>query len=187
MTVTDLVSQAEFARLHSVSRKTVTLWKQRGLLSMQGSLVDVEASDAILRDHELGRFLPDHPQADDDEDDVGGVDDSALLKNLIAGLTDVGSLLSKAEAERVKENYLAAMRKLQFEKEAGKLVEAEPVKKHLFDLWRRERDAWLTWPARVGAIIAAELGADQAQVNILLEKHVREHLDERAGEPTLPA
>jgi hypothetical protein len=42
------VTQAEFARLCSVSRKTVTKWKQRDLLVMAGELVDVAASRALL-------------------------------------------------------------------------------------------------------------------------------------------
>lgn len=44
------VSQAQFARLHGVSRKTVTLWKQRGYVLMTtGGQVDVAASNKMLR------------------------------------------------------------------------------------------------------------------------------------------
>lgn len=68
------VSQADFARLHEVSRKTVTVWKQKGLLVLQGKLVDVAASDELLRQHELGRFLPttenDSPDAEENESDA---------------------------------------------------------------------------------------------------------------------
>jgi hypothetical protein len=43
------MSQAEFARRHGVSRKSVTLWKRNGLVVMRGDSVDVEASDEMLR------------------------------------------------------------------------------------------------------------------------------------------
>ena len=43
-----LISQAEFARLHDVSRKTVTTWKKRGYIELSGSLVDVARSNAKL-------------------------------------------------------------------------------------------------------------------------------------------
>jgi len=43
-----LISQADFARLHDVSRKTVTTWKKRGYIELSGSLVDVERSNAKL-------------------------------------------------------------------------------------------------------------------------------------------
>ncbi|MBP0446715.1 hypothetical protein J8J14_18215 [Roseomonas sp. SSH11] len=41
-------SMAEFARLHSVSRKTAYEWKTRGYLRFSGALIDVEASNANL-------------------------------------------------------------------------------------------------------------------------------------------
>jgi phage terminase Nu1 subunit (DNA packaging protein) len=50
------VSQADFARLHGVSRKTVTQWKAEGRLAIVAGEVDVEATDARLSDAGLGKF-----------------------------------------------------------------------------------------------------------------------------------
>jgi hypothetical protein len=62
----------------------------------------------------------------------------------------------------------------------------------VFRLAREERDAWVNWPARVAALIAAELSAscsetaggtvqvDQHMLHTVLERHVREHLAELA-------
>lgn len=94
-------------------------------------------------------------------------------------------LMSKYDAETLKENYLARLRKLEYEKKAGKLVEAEPLKKVLFELWRRERDALLNLPSRIGAVIAAELGVDQNRLVILLERQINEFLNERADQPRI--
>jgi hypothetical protein len=44
-----LVSQAIFARMCKTTPKTVTKWKQEGRLVIQGLLVDVEASDALMK------------------------------------------------------------------------------------------------------------------------------------------
>jgi len=44
MTTKELITQAEHARRCSVSRKSVTIWKDRGQLVMDGSLVDFQAS-----------------------------------------------------------------------------------------------------------------------------------------------
>ena len=44
MTTKELITQAEHARRCSVSRKSVTIWKDRGQLVMVGNLVDFEAS-----------------------------------------------------------------------------------------------------------------------------------------------
>lgn len=106
-------------------------------------------------------------------------------KAQLAGIIDGGELLSKAEAERVKENYLALLRRLEYEQKSGRLVEAEPLRRKLFDLWRTERDAWLNWPTRIGAILSTELGVDQNTLTIALEKHVNEHLLERAENPRI--
>ncbi len=50
----------------------------------------------------------------------------------------------------------------------------------MFRLARDERDAWVNWPARVTAMMAAELGLEQHQLHMVLERHVREHLAELA-------
>ncbi len=46
--MSNLVTQADFSRLHKVSRKAVTIWKNRGYLVFSGNLVDVEKSNATL-------------------------------------------------------------------------------------------------------------------------------------------
>lgn len=45
------MNQAQFAKLHGVSRKTVTAWKARGWLVMNGEDVDVDESN-----HKLKRY-----------------------------------------------------------------------------------------------------------------------------------
>ena len=46
-----LISQADLARAAGVSRKTVTEWKARGTVVVQGKLVDVAKTVARLRQH----------------------------------------------------------------------------------------------------------------------------------------
>jgi hypothetical protein len=48
------VSQSRYAEQCGVSRKTVTKWKERGLLVMAGELVDVEQSNAKLKRYRRG-------------------------------------------------------------------------------------------------------------------------------------
>ena len=42
------MNQSDFAKLHNVSRKTVTAWKARGWLVLAGDDIDVEASNANI-------------------------------------------------------------------------------------------------------------------------------------------
>jgi hypothetical protein len=56
----------------------------------------------------------------------------------------------------------------------------------VFRLARQERDAWITWPARIAALMAADLSAalsDASEATVgtggmqqILEAHVRAHL-----------
>ncbi|WP_275389359.1 hypothetical protein [Xenorhabdus bovienii] len=45
------MKQADFARLHNVSRKTVTQWKSRGWLVMDGDDINVDASNANIEQY----------------------------------------------------------------------------------------------------------------------------------------
>lgn len=63
---------------------------------------------------------------------------------------------------------------------SGRLVDAEAAKKAVFDLSCQDRDSWANWPSRVTPLIAAELGVDLVNLAVILEKHVREQLAERA-------
>ena len=65
---------------------------------------------------------------------------------------------SLASAKTRKETALADLRELELRRRRGELLERRVVENRVFELARRERDAWLTWPARVGAVLAAELG-----------------------------
>ncbi|MFT8244672.1 hypothetical protein [Roseomonas sp. BN140053] len=51
-------TQAEFARMHDVARKTVTDWKSRGYVTMIGGRVDVEASNRTLASVGRSRLSP---------------------------------------------------------------------------------------------------------------------------------
>ena len=62
----------------------------------------------------------------------------------------------------------------------GELVDRARAEALVFRLARETRDAWVHWPARAAALIAAELGADPATMQKVLEAHVRAHLDELA-------
>ena len=48
----------------------------------------------------------------------------------------------------------------------------------VFVLARREPDAWLSWPPRVTANMAAELGVDAHRIERVLDMYLRAHLTE---------
>ncbi len=60
----------------------------------------------------------------------------------------------------------------------GEVVDRARATAMVFDLARRERDAWLNWPPRVAADIAAELGAEPHAIEQVLMRYLRRYLTE---------
>jgi hypothetical protein len=84
------------------------------------------------------------------------------------------------QARTANEVLKAQERRLRLQQMKGELVDRAKAVAQVFRLAREERDAWVNWPARVAAIIAAELEVDPHQLHTVLERHVRNHLGELA-------
>ena len=182
-------SLAAFAKRHGVSKQAATKWKTRGVLVLSGDLVDVAASDRRMKSAGLGLYkqASTTPPAVDDPaiavDDVGASVDTDALGGIDEFLADLaqGNYRSQVDAQRIKENVLAARHLMTLRQQAGELIEVERAAAQFFTLAREARDAWITWPARVGPLIAADLGVDVAVVVEALNRYVQEQL-ERIGE-----
>ena len=85
---------------------------------------------------------------------------------------------SLLQARTVNEVVKAQTNKVRLARLKGELVDRNQAIAHVFKLARTERDAWLNWPARISAQMAAELGCDAHQVHVLIEREVRRHLEE---------
>lgn len=110
-----------------------------------------------------------------DEDDIAEL--SGFLQDLLNG-----KYASQADAERIKENALAALRVLELQKKSGSLIEMEVAEAVLFDTHRAARDAWMNWPARIGPLLAADLGLEADSVVEAITPYVHQQLTD-LGEP----
>lgn len=84
------------------------------------------------------------------------------------------------EARTAREIAMAQLARQKLQERKGELVDRARATALVFRLAREERDAWLNWPARVAALIAAELGVDAHAVQKVIETYVRGHLEELA-------
>jgi hypothetical protein len=103
-----------------------------------------------------------------------------------------GQTMTFMQARTANEVLKAQERRLRLQQMKGELVDRAKAVAQVFRLAREERDAWVNWPARVAAMMAAELSAscseaaggtvevDQHRLHTVLERHVREHLAELA-------
>ena len=206
-----LVNQAEIARRYGVSRKTVTKWKESNWLVMAGDLVDVAATDKVLKKYRpAGNKTVTQTRAKTPAKTAKG-NSAGNAKKAAEGNSDDtprrprkkappapgtlefeaeldiatnGANLSLNEAKRVKENYLAKLRELEYQEKSGALVDLAQVEDVLFEEHRSQRDAWQNWPARYGPLIAAELGVEVDPVMRALNEFIHKQLHQ-LGEPIL--
>jgi hypothetical protein len=151
-----LISQAHAAKLLGINRSTLSRQIKQGLIrSHQGNVRLSEVKEDRTRNLDTTRQVR-YP---------------------------VSSSLAAARAK--KEVFLANLRELEYGVKSGRFVDAELVRRRVFELSRSNRDALMNWPARVAPLIAAEFGIDQVRLAVCLEAHVRQHLSERAERPTL--
>lgn len=197
------LSQADFARARNVSRKTVTGWKQRGLLVLtEDGKIDVEATEWNLdqRPSTYRGGVTHRPVRAKDGNNASHADAAPKPAPksdpepqprpapLDAGEDQEEAFdpdnpnLPTAIAVRRKENWLGLHRKQIVERDGGKLVDRDAAEALFFDTARDLRDAWLAWPARVAIIMADELKIDARTLTTVLTAHVYQHLAE-LGEP----
>jgi len=92
----------------------------------------------------------------------------------------VAGAMTFMQARTANEVLKAQERRVRLQRMKGELIHRAKATAQVFRLARDERDAWVNWPARVTAMMAAELGLEQHQLHTVLERHVREHLAELA-------
>jgi hypothetical protein len=191
------MSEREYAAHAGLSRGAIQKAKSSGrlVLHADGS-IDAAASDArrtAATDPAKSRAAkarePKERLKPVPETAVSAVGDTLREHGLAAPATGGG--MTFLQAKTANEVLKAQERKLRLAKLKGELVERDRAVALVFRLARQERDAWITWPARIAALMAADLtaalsGSGEVTVGTgamqqILEAHVRAHLAELAG------
>jgi hypothetical protein len=176
------LSEREYAAHAGVSRGAVQKARASGrlVLHADGS-IDAAASDArrghatdpsMQRGHHSPGLRP-VPEAA-----VGAVAETLREQGLPAPQAAGG--MTYLQARTANEVLKAQERKMRLQKLKGELVDRARATAMVFRLARQERDAWAGWPARVAAMMAADLGIGAHAMQTVLESHVRQHLGELA-------
>ncbi len=197
------VTQAEYGRHRGVSRKTVTDWKQKGLLVLDAhGRVDIAMTDAALDERPAtnrggvtsarkgnssasdraaaperrGKSRAPVPaQRDPVPEDLA--DDE--FEDASVDLSEFGIELaggwSLAEASRVKEIYLALKRRQDFLVAEKLLAPIEDIAQQVEAEYAIVRERLLGIPGKLGASL---VGLDQAAIESALEEEISEALRE---------
>lgn len=177
------MNQSQYAQHSGVDRKTIGRWIKAGrFIVMDGDLIDVEASDAALKKNRDGK----DPRASNAKKKIASTSDAAdgddIDKTVRHIMLTEGADLSREEAARIRENYMALLAKLEFQQKDGQLIEMTVAEEVLFNAFRQQRDAWLNWPSRVAPLMAADLNVPADRMTEVLIEHVHKHISV-LGEP----
>jgi hypothetical protein len=85
---------------------------------------------------------------------------------------------SLLQARTFNEVVKAQTNKVRLARLKGELVDRSQAVAHVFKLARAERDAWLNWPARISAQMAAGLNVDPHVLHVALDAAVRQQLQD---------
>lgn len=190
------MSERQYAVHVGLSRGAIQKAKEAGRLVLfaDGS-IDAAASDqrrAALTDPSKSRAVPKETAAQKPklkpvpEAAVAAVGETLRDEGLPAPTAAGGTTF--LQAKTANEVLKAQERRIRLQKLKGELVEKARAEALMFRLAREERDAWVTWPARVAALMASELVAtlgdgitvEAALMQKVLEAHVRTQLDSLA-------
>lgn len=153
-----LINQAGFAEMHGVSRKTVTGWKARGWLVVEGGQVDVDASNAILAKHRPGGIqVVTQPAPGNKSGNTiaagnrpakvtvrdGESIEQAAGRALAASNDDI----TIDDARLMKEKYLGLLNQLEYDRESGLVVESAIVAREVGEEYAKVRTRLLSIPA----------------------------------------
>ena len=190
------LSERQYAARVGLSRGAIQKAKtaERLVLYSDGSInaAASDASRAETTDPSKTRKGPALKLKPVPEAAVAAVGDTLREQGLSAPV--VGGGTTFLQAKTANEVLKAQERRIRLQKLKGELVDRARAETLMFRLAREERDAWVTWPARVAALMAAELTAalrdgqtaagdhsepvvTAALMQRLLETHVRAQLD----------
>jgi len=91
-----------------------------------------------------------------------------------------GGEVSFLRARMANEVLKAQTAKVRLQKMKGELINRDKAIGTAFDFARRIRDAWMNWPPRVSADMAADLGVEAHAMEQVLEQYIRRHLADLA-------
>lgn len=167
-----------YARHRGVSHVAVLKAAKAGRIPLEpDGTIDARKADAAWSastEPERGKPKP-APLKPVAEAAVGSVRETLKEEGLPAG----GSL-TFVQARTAHEIAKAHLARLRLQRMKGELVDRARASALVFRLAREERDTWVNWPARVAALMAAELGVEAHPMQKILEAHVRAHLAELA-------
>jgi len=176
------MSEREYAAHAGVSRGAVQKARAAGrlVLHADGS-IDAAASDArrVRMTDPARQHVGSNPSHKPVPEAALGAVSETLREQGLPAPAAAGAM-TYLQARTANEVLKAQERRIRLQKMRGEVVDRARAVALVFRLARQERDAWLGWPARIAATMAAELGVGTHELQAALDAHVRAHLESLA-------
>ena len=185
------VTRRAYARLRGVNESSVRRAIQSGRITLeQDGTIDPDKADrewaahtdpSMQRGAASAASVPEGSAKAIAESTAGGGQPSADWPEPTEAPAPSPGGMNMLAAKTANEVLKAKLADLKLKQQKGLLVDRDKTKALIFDLARRERDAWQNWPPRVAANMAAELGVDPHHLETVLDRYLREHLEQMVG------
>jgi hypothetical protein len=171
-----------YARRRGVSHVAVLRAIKQGRVPLEpdGTIDPVKADAAWERSTDPGRAKSKPKAFAEKLRPVGEAALGSVRETLKEQGLPAGGNVTFVQARTAHEIAKAHLARLRLQRMKGELVDRARATALVFRLGREERDSWLNWPARIAALIAADLGVEAHAVQKLIDAHVRGHLAELA-------
>jgi hypothetical protein len=171
-----------YAKARGVSHVAVLKAAKAGRVPLEsdGTIDPAKADAAWQRSTDPGRTKSKPKAPTEKLRPVGEAALGSVRETLKEQGLPAGGNVTFVQARTAHEIAKAHLARLRLQRMKGELVDRARSTALVFRLAREERDSWLNWPARVAALIAADLGVEAHAVQKLIETHVRGHLAELA-------
>jgi hypothetical protein len=177
------LSVREYARRRGVSHTAVRKAVQTGRIPQEpdGTIDPVKADAAWDAQTDPGRKAAPAPMPSASPPITDPIAPPPAPQREAAPAVPASTGATFAQARTAHEVAKAQKARIQVDRLKEEVVDRARATALVFKLARQERDAWITWPARVAGQMAAEIGIDPHVMQTLLEAHVHAHLDELAA------
>lgn len=189
----ELITQAEYARRRELNKSTISRQVRDKIIPTHGDrrLIDPDEADKareINTDPSRGRrkevasnATDATPQTDaTTKSKFGSAQDPKPERKASRRNGDSGSY---ADARAYGQELKNQQSEIELARLRGELIDRDAVRKSMAELAQAAVGAWIQWPARVYAEMAAELSVDSATLHQILERHVRMHAEDISRAP----
>ncbi len=166
------VTQAEYARHCGLHPSTIRTQIKNGIIPTHKGKIDVAEADCARAERVQidGRRRGKRAQTD--------MAIAAAEQTNDPDPTEQANGLNITKIKTAKATVDLRIASLDLKRKEGKLVDRDAARRAFFHEFRAVRDSLLNWPSRVAAVIAGEVGCNPKQMQDILERYIREHLEE---------